>query len=1464
MRLLRRSLFLLGAVCTLVGSLFGQTVRVLSVSGEATIQMPGEATPRVVQKGDTIVVGARIITAEGARVIITPLPGVNSIIAPKSDVVIERLSETREPGAAGTLHTAVLDLRTGAVTTDLQKREGVVLDYGVRTARGLAGARGTTYTIGVNEAGVQTVVVADGVITLTLTDGRVISLMPGQVSITRPDGTTRAVASAVELAEGDQMIADNWVETTLDSLAEAVEQGIEIDDAALEDAIRSARELGIDVDDDTQAKLERARQRQLERSERRGSSDAETLQEKLEEKNGGDDDSGSGSSDDDVNTQEQSGTKTSSAFDFAAFIATFSPEVQSQFFAISTTSRQSLVSYIERLTSNSDRRDALLYAVGLPTSTTLRAYLGRSDSIKTYLAKHPSDEDLGYFALYPYGDSDDYPSESVVRFFGGLNDTDRAIFRSFSMEVQARIVSSTDSQVREYAFELVDGEPHSNAQIAFFLDLTTGQQGRFLDLTHVQQQQLFETDSPELTAYVLASGRTDKQVEFAMSLDVEEQLPAFLALSSTLQALLVQENDPALTEYALGSSRSAAEIHFAADLSADRRTAFFALSPEAQAVLVAKASDADFLAYALDEYGEGQTRSESDILFVAGLTTAQRANFLDLNSNIQDGLISANNAQLTNYVLANGRTADEASYAVGLSADRFSAYLSLSDAVREVLVDGADDTALQEFAYGTGSTPRAAASILYFDALNDGERALYLLRAEDLQDAVAIDDADLEDLLFSETAPGVFEYSDATLRHYRLLGNSVKPTYLASVVELREKFAEVGRPGLTGAILTPGTFETMPSDADVLRNLDALLALSPANQEMFEIFAGGPTYAKLESAPGPMEWSDAAWTRTRNSFGSLPEQLQTRVLSLDAIGGIFDYSGTFIEAAFADYESSLSSAARTAAAAAGWGRDFADYFVNDEVRQVFAEAANFTTAELAVLKQFQISPRALLQQRYSTAGVNAEPGPKTSTSNVNSELKANLAVLAALPAEDRAVLLSLGIRGDVLNAFSYGYYDDNDNYIVPTFAETLANTIDLADQFSGEELGILARLGVGRSLLGLRDGGELSVGDSTVDVRDLLQDLVAIYENLTPAQRDAAIDTGVFAGTNLNDYRFVSGTSLTDALDTWLALDPKTRDFLVSEADGDFNLLDLAENSGSYRNLAELDSLIASLTPTELVALRDLEAGKYLLSNDYYNNGLIDSVGLKAFLAYTATLSDPQIFAMRELGILDRDNQRSGLFASDRDGLTRLLQAYAELDRPDADPEVGNVLVATRQIDSGDSYTVHTGRSFFYANDNGGDYVTYNVSFESPGNLYVGATRRLALYGSYGESYTFVVPEGKDIALRASTLIDLQNVSFMSGVRAITMEAATINLAYLDFPEGSVLSLNSKLGGMGTGNRYPNFGASLPGRVNFIDGVTYGGALMDDEPSFDAASRGNISIGTLQNRAPLPAYLAPSSGSQGD
>jgi hypothetical protein len=67
----------------------------------------------------------------------------------------------------------------------------------------------------------------------------------------------------------------------------------------------------------------------------------------------------------------------------------------------------------------------------------------------------------------------------------------------------------------------------------------------------------------------------------------------------------------------------------------------------------------------------------------------------------------------------------------------------------------------------------------------------------------------------------------------------------------------------------------------------------------------------------------------------------------------------------------------------------------------------------------------------------------------------------------------------------------------------------------------------------------------------------------------------------------------------------------------------------------------------------------------------------------------------------------------------------------------------------------------------------------------------------------------------------------------IYMEARTVNLSNIDFPTGSKVDLISELGP--EYSKYPNFGSPVPGRVNFIEAVSYGGAAnaMTDAATFD-------------------------------
>ena len=246
----------LGLAMLMTLSLPAQTVRVIFTSGQASMHRPDEAAPRPVVKGETIIIGTRIITGPDGRVVITPMPGVKSIIAPNTTLVLESVSETRT-SVSETTHSAVLDLNEGSVVSDLQKPEGVTYDYSIRTARGLAGARGTTFTVGINAAGIQTIVVSHGTISLTFSDGRTASLTIGQLSITKPAGETQSVNNIGELPEADQQAAQTFTETTITAIAEAISAGIELDTSALNNVLDAAKSLGITLPPELKVLVER-------------------------------------------------------------------------------------------------------------------------------------------------------------------------------------------------------------------------------------------------------------------------------------------------------------------------------------------------------------------------------------------------------------------------------------------------------------------------------------------------------------------------------------------------------------------------------------------------------------------------------------------------------------------------------------------------------------------------------------------------------------------------------------------------------------------------------------------------------------------------------------------------------------------------------------------------------------------------------------------------------------------------------------------------------------------------------------------------------------------------------------------------------------------------------------------------------------------------------------------------------
>ena len=246
---------IIGLALLLSLDLSAQTVRVIFVSGHAELQRPDESAAHSAQKGESVIIGTRITTGPDGRVVLTPMPGVKSMIAPNTTIVLESASDSH-PSPTEVTHQATLNLKVGAVVSDLQKQEGVTYDYSIRTPRGLAGARGTTFTVGLNEAGIQTIVVSHGRITLNLADGRQVSLTIGQVSITHPGGQTEHGAKASDLSPAAQALVDQAVKTTLETLSSAVEKGTDLQPDALSNALETAKNLGVSVPKELQDRVE--------------------------------------------------------------------------------------------------------------------------------------------------------------------------------------------------------------------------------------------------------------------------------------------------------------------------------------------------------------------------------------------------------------------------------------------------------------------------------------------------------------------------------------------------------------------------------------------------------------------------------------------------------------------------------------------------------------------------------------------------------------------------------------------------------------------------------------------------------------------------------------------------------------------------------------------------------------------------------------------------------------------------------------------------------------------------------------------------------------------------------------------------------------------------------------------------------------------------------------------------------
>jgi hypothetical protein len=122
-----------------------------------------------------------------------------------------------------------------------------------------------------------------------------------------------------------------------------------------------------------------------------------------------------------------------------------------------------------------------------------------------------------------------------------------------------------------------------------------------------------------------------------------------------------------------------------------------------------------------------------------------------------------------------------------------------------------------------------------------------------------------------------------------------------------------------------------------------------------------------------------------------------------------------------------------------------------------------------------------------------------------------------------------------------------------------------------------------------------------------------------------------------------------------------------------------------------------------------------------------------------------------------------------------------------------------------------------------------NVNIETGGNLAIGTLNDLHIGFNDGHSSTFSVGNGgknsdpDNVYLYASNLISVNGLQFSGRVDDIYMDAITIDLKNVSFPEHSDVMLRSQIGSINGGT----------GSVNFLGNVKHGNDLITGQPQFN-------------------------------
>ncbi len=197
---------------------------VLRLTGEARMKRSASSPEVPVTEGTKLPVGSILLTDAATELHLQPFEGTIATLRPSTTVHIEKLSITRD-GNVVTKQTGLLALQAGTLISTIDPAKIAINDYGVRTPKGIASAKGTSFAVSIEDDEGFAVATTADTVTFITPDGTSYAIAAGNVSITPAGGTPQPpVPLATAIASNSRLV--DVVRTALNTVTSVVQNNV--------------------------------------------------------------------------------------------------------------------------------------------------------------------------------------------------------------------------------------------------------------------------------------------------------------------------------------------------------------------------------------------------------------------------------------------------------------------------------------------------------------------------------------------------------------------------------------------------------------------------------------------------------------------------------------------------------------------------------------------------------------------------------------------------------------------------------------------------------------------------------------------------------------------------------------------------------------------------------------------------------------------------------------------------------------------------------------------------------------------------------------------------------------------------------------------------------------------------------------------------------------------------------------